>query len=258
MSLLGAVAGCAPRPPSVRFGDGAFHPRRDHYQVLFLDGAGCRVAPLDWALLNYEGLDGRCDRSPREGRDYTFRYQLDHDGDGRPDADSLEQRHDLLLEHRVDGTVIAVRTVPIDPTLEARALSVLAHGYLDWISGSTTTELDLGDEIRSRTSGPRLVRLVSERDRIVGGQDAYEVRFDRVDADRAEVDPAYVPERREMVLLRPGHHRWRSARMRRGSAAWPMLVVISYVGAPERLELHRADFESLLSRIVVDRGPDRG
>jgi hypothetical protein len=149
-----------------------------------------------------------------------------------------------------------IRTVPIDPQLEQRDLAGLLHDYLDWLSGSTSVEIDLGSYITVRTRRARVVRVVSEAAAEVAGQLAHRVIFDRIDTTRASVDPHYVPEREELVVLRPGAHRWRPSRAGlRRSLSWPMLVIVGMSAPADRLEAHRVDFESLLAGLLLNAVP---
>jgi len=262
--LAGWVAlGCSaclrlPAPPLARFASDGFHPLRDHYRVLFTQGGErtCSIASPEWALDNYELIRRPCEIEPRRAREYRVHHRLDHDADGRTDADSPEPRDDVLLLHRGDGTAMWIRTVPLEPRLEQRALDVLVHDYLDWLSGSTSVEIDLGNYITVRTRRSRIVRVVSEGPAQVAGQPAHRVQFDRIDTTRAPVDPSYVPEREELVVFRPGAHRWRSARSGvRSRDSWPMIVIVGISARADRLEAHRVDFESLLAGILLNDPP---
>lgn len=249
-SIALLVAGCRGNIVGT-FADGAFYHVRGHYRVRYAAAGAGRHALLsqsDWTLENFvedrRGMPAHVSPSDRFWTDYSL------DAGGRRPARVRAELYDLRFVHRRDGTVLWARTVPLSRTDEDTRLQVIARDYVERAaSGSAmTVSLSSAPEARARRFGPRILH---EGPAQIDRSPAYYVMFEHIDLDRREAEPGSVGEIFTLVFVRPGATRWRSGVY--GGAEWPMLLIFGYASRPEHHETHRADLESLLSRVDIRR-----
>lgn len=239
------ASGCGGPPATFRAT--AFHASGDHYRIRYLASGQREVLSHVWRLANYQ-LE-----SPRRGATFQRFEQIDTDGDGRPDARGLMPRDDLRFEHRRDGTLLFLRTLPMPADVGERALDVLADELVQAVGSHTELEFDAtGHAARARVVG---TRVYSEGPVRVGGETGWMVTFDVVSLEQTVVDSAHVGARSTIVLLRPESLRWRPERRADASGRAPLLVVIAMTGRADLHDAHFDEYASLLSRLDFRSSP---
>lgn len=245
LAALLCASGCG-GPPST-FRATAFHADGDHYRIRYLASGHREVLSHVWRLANYQ-LE-----SPRRGAAFERFERIDTDGDGRPETGGLMRRDDLRFEHRRDGTLLFVRTLPMPEDVGERALDVLADELVQAVGSHTELEFDSrGQSARARVVG---TRVYSEGPVRVGGETGWMVTFDVVSLEQAVVDRAHVGARSTFVLLRPQALRWRPERRADASGRAPLLVVVAMTGRADLHDAHFNEYASLLSRLDFRSSP---
>lgn len=234
MLALGLLTGCN---GSAYFRPQAFVPPMRHYRVRYAEASTRDVLGADWNLLNFR--DGQIRQTP----DWVSHARIDEGGGPRPRAIPT---FDLFAEHARDGSVIFVMTVPLAPTMARRDLRIVAHDFIDELTGSAVAVVR---RVRGDSSEERLIasQIIEDTEAEVGGADAYLVTLVRGVVGSASATASRVST---FVLVRP-HRRFRAdgvAELERGA---PMLVLIALDAAAERYDARRPELDALLDRMDV-------
>jgi hypothetical protein len=229
-----SVAGCLHPDRVGRFATDGFHPTADHYRIRYRYGVGPRaLLSPEWEIDNF-AIDesGRARGRWGNSDDLSIHDARDRRGRRR----HVGVRYDLRFRNDF-GAEIFARTIPIDHDDGSALPEHSVHRGLHALSAGN------GPDLLGR--GPRRYRvwIVSEAPAIVDGRRGYSVTFD--------LSPKHldVPtERATVVALRADPHLF-PARRRRVSL--PGLIVLGYVTLPDRHDLHRSEFETLVERVDV-------
>ncbi|MAQ15634.1 MAG: hypothetical protein CMN30_12675 [Sandaracinus sp.] len=164
-------------------------------------GEAGRLMPGEWILENY-GASGSGYEEKVRGF-YSSEMRVDRNGDGELDWSGRVRNWDLRFRHRYSGALLTVVTAPMDQTFAELRADVLAGLLLERISASESRValLEDGIAVSERTYAPR---VISQGPMVVGGRDAWEVVYDRVDVERTRIDPGARPRREAFVVVRTG------------------------------------------------------
>lgn len=245
VAALGLFAGCRAREVG-HFGEGAFYHVRDHYRVRYgTEGDPARaLLPAEWRIDNYQ-VDGNGRPTlARRARRFRIDYTIEHASGHRVRVRGVEL-FDLRYTNRRDGAVIFARTLPLSTSAADRELEGLMRDYVDRASGGSYVAVSLlgRPAVLEQRWAPRVLR---EGPAVVSGQPGYYATVEMVDVDRHRVDPSSRGETITLVMMRPGHHRWRA-----GESALPMLVLFGLATRPEHHDEHLEQLRSFISRVDV-------
>ena len=229
---------------SGRFRDDGFHDAVYGYRVRYAEPGSRSLLGPDWLLDNLV-LD---DRGPpvedKTAPEYRTMRVIDVDADGDPEEESETALYDLRFVHRRDAGVIWLRTLPISARLADTDLRVIAHRYVEEVSGGTYFAVSLAGE--PAVADVRLATtIVQEGETDVSGRLAYWVMFDVANVDQLRLDAANRTARVLVALVRPGYYYVPGFT----GVALPALMVIGYANAPEYFDAHSTEFAEFIRRI---------
>ncbi len=224
---------------SAYFRPHAFVPPMRHYRVRYSDPSAREVLSADWNLLNFRR--GELLRTP----DWVTRANVD---EGRGPRPRVIPTFDLFAEHARDGSVIFVMTAPLGPNMARRDLRIVAHDFIDELTGSA---LAVVRRVRADASEERLIASHVLEDTVaeVGGAEAYLVTLSRGVVGSASVTAQRITT---FVIVRP-HRFFRSSGLADPEQGAPMLLLIALDAAAERYDARRPELDSLLDRLDVRR-----
>jgi hypothetical protein len=246
LALLLATSGCVSIDP--QFAADAYRNHTFPYVVGYADPAHRNVMGTDWRLDNFVVNRDGLPSSAKSGDAYRASWSFDLDGDGTADWTCDVPLYDLRFEHRRDGGVVWLRTFPVSDSLSQKELRLLAHDYVDEVAGGSYFAVNLAghaivQDVRFATV------VLAEEPTTVGGLAAYRVTFDVANVDQLRLDPNSRAARVIVVIVRPPYVV--VAQSRSSRARLTTLMVIGYANAPEYFDAHVAEFDGLLSRLVL-------
>jgi hypothetical protein len=231
---LASIAGCN---GSAYFRPHAFVPPMRHYRVRYAEPSAHDVLGPEWNLLNFR--DGQMRQTP----DWVTHARVDEGSGERPQSFPT---FDLFAEHARDGSVIFVMTVPLGPSMERRDLRIVAHDFIDELTGSAIAVVR---RVRGDASEERLIasRVIEDTEAEVGGADAYLFTLSRGVVGSASVTALRVST---FVLVRP-HRHFRGSGLADPERGAPMLLLIALDAAAERYDARRPELDAMLDRLDV-------
>jgi len=231
---IACVAGCN---GAAYFRPHAFVPPMRHYRLRYAEPSARAVLGPDWNILNFRGEE------IRQTPDWVTHARID-EGAG-PRARAIPT-FDLFAEHAHDGSVLFVMTVPLAPTMARRDLRIVAHEFIDELTGSAIAVVR---RVRGDSSEERLVasRVIEDTEAVVGGADAYLFTLSRGVVGSASVTSSHLST---FVLLRP-HRRFRGGGLADLEDGAPMLLLIALDAVAERYDARRPELDALLDRLDV-------
>jgi hypothetical protein len=248
-----AISACS--PTFGRFTQTAYRSEEYPLAVHYAGGSPATILGKDWIVDNFRYVDG-APESEKSGPRYIVTRDYDTDADGRPETSADEPLWALKLEHRKEDAVIWLSTLPLSEKDRDKDLSVLAHRWLDDMSGSeSVATVD--------SAAPAMVALSERRSAVrsldasacsVSGREAFSVDADVANVDALSVSPSSRSRRMRLVIIRSGysHHPDHS----KGSSDFPVFVIAGYSNAPEAFATRLADFNEFLSLLAL--GGDHG
>lgn len=184
--------------------------------------------------------------------EYTTKFEMDGDGDGKTDFTETALLYDLRFKHRSHDAVIFVRSVPISSDLAQKDLRVLVQRYIDEVSGAGYEAVQIGGV--NKVAEQRFAAELRDRGPgTVAGQEAYQATFDVANVDQLRVSPNARRTRVRIVFARtPFMHESVT------DAAWkrhqfPVLLVAVYANLPEDFVRDSQAFGDLLGRIKIGK-----
>jgi hypothetical protein len=255
------ASGDAASETANRFRDDGFYSRVGPFRIAYLGGARPQALGPDWLLDNY--LFWR-DGEPRVETllgGYTLRLRVDPVGDGRYSFETEIPTFDLHWTQRNDAAIVWIRSIPLSRRLSERDLSVIAHDFVESLSGTEAYAVcfDWCVHAEAKTYA---TTIVAERELFLSGVPAYDLTFEIANVDQLQLNPDARAARARLVLARPGY--WMDLRSGDRSYEAATLVAIGYAQTPDRFDEHLAEFEDLLQRIdfwpggvPVDAGTSR-
>ena len=200
----------------------------------------------DWLLDNYAvDAEGR-PTSPIAGSRFEYGLAADMDGDGQMETRATEPYWDLRFRHRVDAGELWVSTLPVTARQRATALRVLARQYVEAVSGTGLSLVQLGGEL-SVHERRFATRVLSTRERVLDGFEAFEVVFEVANVDQLELDANARWQRARVILVRPGLF-WRPAG---GLRMLPVIMTLGYVNHPDDFAANEGSLDQLLEGVVL-------
>ncbi len=248
-SLCLILGACSPRQTGALTPDGYKHAKYD-YAVQPLAGTPS-LLPEDWAIDNlYVGRGG--DLEAKDSGDYTTKYRLDTNGDGKTDVTRKEYTYDLRYVHRVHSGVVWLRTVPTPEIDRDRALRVLMQDYLDRIAGGSY-ELVGFDEDQHIVEKRFATELLARGEGTIADVPAYAAEFAVANIDQLQVTHDARRMRVKLVLIRPGFA-YEVADRYEGdnNVAFPVLLIAGFASQPEDYASGVADFDEFVSRVKLN------
>lgn len=231
--LVVGTLGCG---GSAYFRPQAFVPPLRHYRVRYLEADARRVLDAEWQILNFRG------GSIPEGRGWTTRRTID---EGSGPRTRVIPVFDLFAEHARDGAAIFAMTIPLERTMGRRELAIVAHDFVDELVGSA---LSVVRRTRGDATEERLVasRVMEETPARVGGAEAYLLTIERAQVGAVTGSSQIFT----FVLIRPPRL-FRSSGVADARHGAPMLILVGLESRADRYDLHRPEFDGLLSRLDV-------
>lgn len=221
-----ALSACVPTPHVATFARDSVYMVRDHYRVFYAADAQELLGP-EWAL----GTHAEGTTAPPWRPEHTRVVRLD-------DAESaVTDRYDLRLTHRSDRTLMFAQTTPIPRDVSQRSIAQVTHELAGRIVAAHSFEVDW-----DAPPGPGHATLREDGPVTVDGVVGHWMTFD------VPAESENTVQRMSVVALRPSA-RWRQADRSANAESPAMLVVFGCVSSPRAHDLHRAEFEGLLSRV---------
>lgn len=217
-----------------------FRHIRYGYRVATIPG-GSALAGDDWVLENFYLRDGTW--HPKESDRYLERYSFDIDGDGKPDLGRRLPGADLRFEHRRNGAVMWVSTVPVSERRGELDLHVVAQQHVEWVAGGEGYATLRPGRILQSTEHRYATRMLGVRDTALSGYSALEFTFEVANVDQLELSRTTRAQVVRMLLLRP------DALLTIGSADFPVLMVLGYSAMPDAFDSTLEDWADLVRRI---------
>ena len=237
-----SVAGCAQHR---YFRPTGFYA--DSLQYRIAPDASGAMMPAGYLLDNFVDRGAAEPRRPRDDEPYRATMAL-RTHDGRVYRAS-RRIYDVRYVRASDGAEVWTRTIPIERRTRDLSLEVVARQYVARVSGTRAALVELGGE--TIVSEHRVAaRTLDERALEVDGVEAFATTFELVDLDRREVDPDAPRAVVRVVLVRLPT---RLTAVADPMDTWPAMLVVGMQAPRASFDEVRADFDSLLSRIVVWR-----
>lgn len=237
-----------------RHGGGAFDARgyaneKLDYHVL---GPSNALLGEEWQLDNfYQRRPGSAgDWIQKDANQYLADYELDLDGDGKPDKTHHTYLYDLRWTHRRHEAVIWLRTFPISRNMRDRELRVLMQGYIDEVAGAGYERVNIQssrvDVLEKRFAAAQLDRGTAR----IAGLDAFISTVDVVNVDQEKITPGQNRTRVRLALMRMPQEvalipQW-------ANATFPVLMIAGYANLPNDFDTELAGFDRLLGSIEVN------
>lgn len=247
LSLL-SLTGC------VRYSSGTFDAQgyvnpTIGYRVLG-DSAG--LLGDAWQLDNFykkpHDPDGQWIR--KDTREYLLDFDVDVDGDGKPDRTLRGFLYDLRWKHREHDAILWLRTFPISLDLRDRELRVLMQAYIGDIAGAGYERMDFQSssvEVREkRFAAAQLDRGVGA----IAGREAVVATVDVVNMDQERLTPGQNRTRVRLALVRmpPTTNPFPDWQ----NGAYPVLMLAGYANLPEDFESDLSGYNRLLDSIEIE------
>jgi hypothetical protein len=230
--------------PTWGFRETAFEPELEHYAISYADPSARTVVRPGWLADNFR-RNQQGNLVANTSGPFAILYNLDTDNDGTVDRSTVRPLYDLRLVHREDGTVLWMRTMPLDIQHADRSLANLARNYVEAVAGTTYVSVNFSSPMG--TARTHATRIVSEMPTTLDGREAFDVTFDVIDLDQREVTPDAVANRVRIILARPDPSYRFMATTR---VSYPVVVVIGVASNPNDFDRHVSDYDDLLSRFT--------
>jgi hypothetical protein len=241
--------GCVPK--SGRIESNRFQHQRYPYAVFF-DEPVDPAAPFGKAWRVDNLTESAREGAVKSGDAYTLNRVYDLNEDGRGDFERLEQRYDLLLEHRSDNAAMWIATFPLaERALPAAsgdtgALGALASRYATTMAAQGELAPAFGPESSEAPAGTAQASIEHVRACSLSEREA--LRADVAFAKNGEQRSATI------VMVRTGYLD-RVTDGANGAGRYPVFMVVGVMARPEQRPALEGEFQRLLDHTVLgDQG----
>lgn len=236
-ALAGFAIGCGSSQPSFKT-DGYYDG--DHaYFVGASDGSGAILPAGQWALDNYEVIDGTVG-ARRDTEGYAVWQKFDLDGDGTFETESRQSLYDLLLVERGGKGRIAIHSEALPEAKRNLGLEALVDEYVQAVAKSGMLPASLGKPY-AEAATPYVTQIERTIAGTLDGVPAYEVTF----AFAPSADAMDAGQRARVVIADPG------LVSRLGDKTLKAVLIASYTNTPAAFDAGLETFDGFLDRVAL-------
>ena len=238
--LLTATA-CAHRGGT--FAPDGFHHSRYEYGVRYADPAELRVMSEDWRLDNYERTEDGLE--PKESDFYRTFLEFDTNRDGGYDAAENVPTFELRFKHVKTDAVVWLRTIPAPEYETSKSVYGLAR-YADGIAVAGYELAQFGEKIEP-DARKFAVQILQTRPAVLARRPALSLTMEVASLAELKRSALAKRERVKLVIVRTGN----TSRIPATDYEYETVLVAGYASRPETFTENLADFERLLSQVIL-------